>query len=99
MLETYPIVQQTDVTLNTNKTEQFTQFTQKANYAELINTIKFSLPTLDDFIPKSPEIYNYFYTEQTEKNDALLYEAQQQDPVIRQLLTWKKYKNHPPTPH
>ena len=56
MLETYPIVQHTDVTLNTNKTEHFRQPTQSANYAELINNNKFALPALNDFIPKSPEI-------------------------------------------
>ena len=44
LLETYPIVKRTDVTLNTNKTEPFPQFTRNANYAELINTIKLSLP-------------------------------------------------------
>ena len=95
MLEPYPVVQHTDVTPKTNKIEPYTQFTQNANYAELINTIKFSLPALDDFIPKSPEVCDYIYNEQTERNDTPLYEAQQQDPVIRQLLLWKKYKNHP----
>ena len=97
MLETYPIVQHTDVTLNTNRTEPFKQSNQTANYAELINTVKFALPAQDDFIPKSPEIYNYFYSEQTEINDTVLYEAQQQDPVIRQLLFWEK--NRPPSLH
>ena len=42
---------------------------------------------MDDLIPKSPELYTYFYSEQTELNDPFLHEAQQQqDPVIRQLL-------------
>ena len=41
---------------------------------------------MDDFIPKSPEISNHFYNEQTELNETLLYETQQQDPVPRQLL-------------
>ena len=99
MLVTYPIVQQTDVTLNAKKTETLTQSNQTANYAELISTIKFYLPALDDFVPKSPEIYIYFQNEQTELSDILLYEAQQQDPVFRQLLLWKKYKNQPPSPH
>ena len=62
----------------------------------LINTIRFSLPALDDFVPKYPEKYNCFYSEQTEINYNLLYETQQQDPVIRQLLLWKKHKNYPP---
>ena len=53
---------------------------------------------MDDFIPQSPRIYNFFYTENTEITDALLYEAQQQDPVIQQLLLWKKCKNFPNTP-
>ena len=79
MFENYSIVQQTDVTLNTNKTEPFTQCTQDANYAALINTIKFALPAMDDFIPKSPELYSYFYSEQMDLNNTLLYEAQQQD--------------------
>ena len=65
---------------------------------ELINTIKFSLPALDDLIPKSQELYNYFCTEKTEINVTLIYEAQRQDPVIRQLLIWKKYKNHSSIP-
>ena len=60
LLEFDPIVQHTDVTLNTNKTEAFTQFPQNTNYKDLINTIKFSLPGLDDLMPKSPEIYIYF---------------------------------------
>ena len=53
---------------------------------------------MDDFIPKSPTIFNYFYEEQTEVNDTLLYKTKQQDPVLRPLLLWKQYKNFPPTP-
>ena len=93
--DTYPIIQHTDFTPNTNETEYFTQSNQNANYTELINTIKFSFPGTADFIPKSPKLYNYFYSEQTELNDTLLYEAQNQDPVTRQLLIWKRYKNYP----
>ena len=93
--EFYPIIQHTDVTLNTNKTENFTQFNHDANYAELLNSMKFSLPAMDDFIPKSPTLYNNFYEEQTEINDTLLYETQQQDPVFRHFLLWKHYKNSP----
>ena len=52
---------------------------------------------MDDFVPKSTETYNFFYSENTEIIDVLLCEAQQ-DPVIRQLHFWKKYKNHPNTP-
>ena len=52
---------------------------------------------MDDFIRKSSTLYNYFYEEQTKIIDILLYELQQQDPVIRQLLLWKRNKN-PPTP-
>ena len=96
--ETYPIIQHTDVTVNTNKTEPFTQSNQNANYAKLINTIKLSLLAMDDFITKSPKLYNYFYSEQTELNDTLLYETQQTNPVIRQLLFWKRYKNYPCIP-
>ena len=96
--ENYLIIQHTDVTLNTNKTEPFIQSNIDANYAEIINSIKFSLPAMDDFIPKSPTIYKCFYQEQTEIDDKLLYNTQQQDPVLRQLLFWKKYKNFPPTP-
>ena len=91
--KTYPIIQHTDVTLNTNKTEPYLHLKQDPNYAELINTIKFSLPSMDDFIPQSAQIYIFFYTGITEITEALLYEAKQQDPVIRQLLLWKKYKN------
>ena len=96
--ETYPIIQHTDVTFNTNKTEPYTDLEQDPNYAELINTIKFSLPPMDDFVPQSPQIYIFFYTSTTKITDTLLFEAQQQDPVIRQLLLWKKYKNLPNTP-
>ena len=56
--EIFPIIQHTDVTLNTNKTELFTQFNHNANYAELINNIKLLLPAMDDFIPKSPTLHN-----------------------------------------
>ena len=66
LVETYPIIQHTDVRLNTCKTEPFTNSTRDTNYAEFKKTIKFSHPVMDDFIPKSPEIYNYFYIEQTE---------------------------------
>ena len=52
---------------------------------------------MDDFIPKSPTLYNYFYEEQTEVKDTLLYQTQQQDPVLRQLILWKQYK-FPPNP-
>ena len=38
--ENYPIIQHTDVTLNTNKTESFIQSNHDANYAELINSVK-----------------------------------------------------------
>ena len=65
-LENYSIVQHTDVTLNMDKTEPFTLDIQNSNYAELIKSIPFSLPAMDDFIPKSPDIHNYFYQEQTE---------------------------------
>ena len=68
-LETYPIVQQTDGTLNKDKTEPFTPHTQKANDADLIIIIRFSLPIMDDFIPKSPEKFNYFYGKPTEITD------------------------------
>ena len=50
---------------------------------------------MDDFIPKSSTIYNYFYEENTEINETLLHETQQQHPVIRQLLLCKQYKNLP----
>ena len=72
---------------------------QNANYAELLDTIRFSIPALDNFVPKSPENYNCLLNEQTEKNDRLLHETEQQDPVIRQLLLWRKHKNYPPTLH
>ena len=53
---------------------------------------------MNDFIPKPPTIYNYFSNEQTELNDTFLYVAQQQDPVIRQLFLWKRFKIYPFTP-
>ena len=40
LLEIYTNIQHTDVTINTNKTEPFTEFNHNANYAELINSIK-----------------------------------------------------------
>ena len=78
-----------------NQTEAFTQSNNDTNYAELINSINISLPAMDDFIPKSPTICNYFYEEQTEIDDKLLYDTQQQEPVIRQLLLWKIIKKTP----
>ena len=39
--ETYPIIQHTDITINTKKTKPFTLLNQNAKYAELINTINF----------------------------------------------------------
>ena len=48
--------------------------------------------------PKSPNIYKYFNNKQTELNDTLLYEAKQQDKVIRQLFvfeTLQKLPSHP----
>ena len=53
--EMCPTVQQTDVTLNTNKTEPYTLDSTNANYAEMINSIKLSLPAKEDFIPKLPK--------------------------------------------
>ena len=50
--ENYTIIQHPDVTLNTNKTESFIQSNHDADYAELLNSIKFSLPAMDNFIPK-----------------------------------------------
>ena len=84
--EKYPIIQHTDATLNTNKTEHFIQTNNDANYAELKNSIKISLPEMADFKPKSPTIYNYFYEEQTETDDKILYDTQQQDTVLKQFL-------------
>ena len=54
---------------------------------------------MDDFIPKSPTIYKYFYEEQTEIEDTLLYKTQQQDPVLRQILHGKRYKKFPQPRH
>ena len=71
--EIYPVIQQTDFTLNKIKTEPFTQFNHDANYAELINSIIFFFPAMDHFLPKSPTLFNRFYEEQTEINDSLLY--------------------------
>ena len=53
---------------------------------------------MDDFIPTFPAIYNFFYHEHTEDNETLLYEAKEQDTVIRQLLLCKRYKNFPNNP-
>ena len=99
LLEIYPVIQHTDVTKNTNNTQTFLQTTQDAIFAELIKTKKISHPAMDDIIQKSPDFYNYFHSEQTQLNDTLLYEAQQQDSVLRQLLLWKGYKNTPPFLH
>ena len=73
---TYPIIQQTDATLNINRTEPHTQSTKNGDYAELINQVEFSLPAMDGFIPNSPKNYNYFYDQDVILNDALLCEAQ-----------------------
>ena len=42
-------------------------------------------------MPKSPEIYNYFYCEQTQIKDTLTQKTQQ-DLVLRQPLLCKKDK-------
>ena len=68
-------------------------YVYNANYAEIIKSIKFSLSTIDDFIPESPETRNYFYNEQTEISDRFLQETEQQNPVFRQFILCKKYKN------
>ena len=91
------MIQNTDVTLNTNKTEHFTQFNHDANYAKLKKFIKFSLPAMNDFIPKSPILYNYFYEEQTEINDMRLYETQQR-PSSQTILTLETLQKNFPTP-
>ena len=70
--ENYPIIQHTDVTLYMNKTEPLTQSNNDTNYAEFINSIKFSLPAMDDLISKSPTIYKFFYEKQTEIDGKLL---------------------------
>ena len=44
--------------LKTNKTKPLTTNSENANYAELINSVKFSLPAIDDF---KPEITRDFY--------------------------------------
>ena len=95
--ETYPIVQHTDVILNTNKKETLTFEPQNANYAELINIIKCLLPAMDNFIPKSPEIYKHFYYQKIEINDTFQQETQKQDSGLRQQILWKQYTNLPAT--
>ena len=96
--EILPIIQHTDVTLNTKKKEPFTQFNHDAKYAELINSIKLPLPAMDDFISKSPTLYNYFYEEQIEINDTLLYETQQQDAVLLETFTLETLQKFLPSP-
>ena len=54
---------------------------------------------MDDFIPNAPTLYNYFYEEQTAIKDSFFYETQQQEPVLRQLLLAKHYKNFPQPLH
>ena len=49
LVETYPIIQHTDVTLNTNATQPFTQSNQDTNFAVLMNIKKFLLPAMNDF--------------------------------------------------
>ena len=53
---------------------------------------------MDDFIPKSANVYDYLYNEQTENTDILSQETQQQGSVPRQILHWKQYKDCPTTP-
>ena len=78
------------VTLNTNRTQTITYHTQNANYAELIYTINFSPPVMPDFISKSTAICNYCHEEQTKNKDAISQETQPKNPILRQLLFWKK---------
>ena len=98
--EIYPIIQHTDVTLNTNKTEPLQEFNHDANYAELINTLKFSIPAMDDFIPNSPTIYNYFYERKyrIKRNTSLRNPTTR--PSKQTTFTLEKYKiPPPPAPH
>ena len=81
------------------KTEPFTPNTQNSKYGELINNKNFSLPAMDDFIPKSANVYDYFYNKQTEITDIFSQETQQQDSVPRQIFHLKKqYKDCTTTP-
>ena len=59
-INTCPIVQFTDDTLNTSETEPLTKNPQDVDYAELINR-KFSILAIKDFVPKSLEIDNYSF--------------------------------------
>ena len=53
---------------------------------------------MDDFIPKSPTLNNYFYEENTELSNTILHETQQQHSVITELLFSKRQKKTSPTP-
>ena len=79
------MVQHTEVSLNMTKTEFFSPDTQNANYAELINSIKLLLPATNDFIPKSTEMYNYFYDEQSR---SLMYSYRKHS---RKTLSYEKF--------
>ena len=94
-LEMYTIVQHR---CHTNKTEPFTLDSQKANYAELLNSIKFSLAAMDDIIPKSPETYNYFFYEQTELTNKFLHKDSNTDIRLLELPIEQIHaKSHGPT--
>ena len=73
-----------------NKTEPFTPDNQHANCSELINSIKFLLPSMDDFIPKSAETNNYLYDKLPEISEIFLEDTQQRDFVLRQVFLWKQ---------
>ena len=42
-----------------------------------MNSIKFSIPAMVDFILKSAEIYNYFYNDQMEITETFLHGTKQ----------------------
>ena len=81
-----------------NRSQPFTLNTQNANYEELINSIKFLLPAMDDYIAKTQELYNYFYEKEIEITESFSYETQQQDPVLQLIFLWKQNKKSPTTP-
>ena len=53
---------------------------------------------MDDFIPKSRTLYNYFYEEQSEINDTLLYQTQKTRPSFETTFTPETQQKFSATP-
>ena len=66
--------------IKTNKREPNTLNPQNKSNTELKNSIKFSTPAIEDFVPKQSEFYKFIFAENTEPIETFLHDTQQQVP-------------------